>query len=64
MDWNLIGGSIGLVFSEFVKMDGILFSVNLNDFAFMALVSASNDDNFIIFSDWDRSDIMFFAKVF
>lgn len=38
-------------------MNNVLETVNRCDFAFSAFVGASSDEDFVIFADWDRSDL-------
>ena len=64
MDGNLVGSPIGFVLGQFVEMDSELFSVDLDDFSFMAFVCSSDHHGLIIFTDRDRSDAMLFAEIF
>ena len=64
MDGNLVGSAIGFVLGQFVEMDSKLFSVNLDDFSFMAFVCSSAHHGLIIFTDRDRSDTILFAEIF
>ena len=64
VDGDLIGCSIGFVFSDFVDMDGPLLSVYLDDFSFAAFSGSSEDDDLIVFSDWECSDSVFASESF
>ena len=44
-------------------MDDPFFSEYLDDFSLVSLVSASEDDNFIIFSDWEGSKAVLLSQV-
>ena len=38
-------------------MDDIFETVDGSDLAFATLVGASNDKDFVVFSDWDRANL-------
>lgn len=45
-------------------MDDVLLSEWLDDFSFMSFIGSSQDDDLIVFSNWKRSDSVFFSKIF
>jgi hypothetical protein len=38
-------------------VDNVLETVDRGDLAFAALVGASDDENFVVFSDWDGANL-------
>jgi len=54
------GLAVGLLAGDSLDVDEVLQSVNGGDFAFTALVGASHDGDFVVFSDGDAVDIVLF----
>ena len=63
-DGHLDWGSVGLVLGQLVNVDDPLLSEDLDDFAFVSFVSASQDHDLVVFSDGQWSDAVLFSKVF
>ena len=64
VDWDLIWSSVCFVLGELVNMDDPLLSEYLDDFALVSFMSASQDDNLVILSDWEGSETVFFSQIF
>lgn len=52
MEANGRGGTVRLVAVNTVNVDDPLFAVDLSDLAFPTLVLAADNQNFIIFANW------------
>ncbi len=64
VDWDLIRGTVGFIFSELVNMNYPFLSKYLDDFSLVSLVGTSQDDDLIVFSDWEWSEAVFFPQIF
>lgn len=53
---QLNGGTVRLLLGDFVDLNGEFQSVNAGDLTFLALVGTTGDQDFVISSDWQRSD--------
>ena len=45
-------------------MDDVLLSECLDDFSFMSFIGSSQDNDLVVFSNWERSDSVFFSEIF
>lgn len=53
---QLNGSTVGLFLGDLVDLDGEFQSVDAGDLTFLALVGTTGDQDFVISSDWQRSD--------
>ena len=64
MDWELVGGSVCFVLSNFVNVDDPFLSVDLDNFSLASLAGSSQDCDFVVFADGERSDSVLFPEIF
>lgn len=57
MDADGDGLARGLVLGDTLDVDDVLETVDGSDLSFAALVGASNNEDFVVFSDWDGADL-------
>ena len=63
VDGELVGGSVGLIFSEFIDVNGPFLPEDLDDFTLCSLVGASHDDYLVVLSDWGGSDAVLLPQI-
>jgi len=65
MDANVAGGSVNLLTLNSLNVDHVLLPVHLNDLSnLLAFVVTTNYLHFIIFADWDATDVVLEAQFF
>lgn len=62
MDADGHGLTVGLFAGHSLDVDEVLQSVHGRDLAFTALVGASHNGDFVVFSDGDAADLFFVLR--
>lgn len=55
--------TVGFGFSDFFDVEAPFFAVNSDDLSLFLFVGASDNDDFVVFSDWHASDSVFLSEV-
>ena len=63
MNWNLIWGTVSFIFSKFIDVNDPFLSEDLDDFTLVSFMISSQDNDLIIFSNWEGSETVLFSKI-
>lgn len=59
--WN--GSTVGLFLGQLVNLNSELQSVDRGDLTFLTLLGTTDNQNFVILSDWQSLDVVLFSQL-